>query len=228
MLCALCAFAVNKMKFQKRLCDICRSSFVPWHIKRVHQHNICPACLDLAIARQAELRELAEQCDAFAENSRPDCAAVLNDAQPAEANLRGIVRNEGNAFLDDIKAAARIINPKFTALIIGRASLYIGTLSYLKQDGVAYAVANGIMAADLVTWFIFNILQMPFVGVRFWIEFGIYGTMTSYLLSGDKLFNVPDESEQSYIVILVFLAFGFAKTAWWAVRLFCLDDPAEV
>lgn len=217
------------MKLNKRLCDICRSSFVPWHLKRVHQHNICPACLRLIIERKDEWLEAVDKYPAEPppESTPVPVADDIPYAHLAEENISGIVRNEGNLFLDDIKTAVRIINPKFVTLIVGRAALYIGTLSYFSHEGAAYAVANGIMAADLVTWFIFNILQMPFVGIGFWIEFGIYGTMTSYLLNGKELFDVPDNSEQMCIGILVFLAFGCAKTAWWAGKLFCLDEPCE-
>ncbi|MFA5794161.1 MAG: hypothetical protein WC980_03740 [Candidatus Brocadiia bacterium] len=216
------------MKLNKRLCDICRESFAPWHLKKIRDYNICPACLKLIIERKDEWLEAVDKYPSVSEavDGDGECVPAVVSGT-VESNLMGIVRSEGNIFFDDIRSASRVFSKGFIGVMVTRVSLYVGTFSYFDPQGNAHAFTTGVMAADLVTWVVFNILQLPFVATGFMIEFAIYGLMTAYLISGQKLIDVPDNSEQMCIAILVFLAVGFAKTGWWAAKLFLLDEPCE-
>ncbi|MFH1227890.1 MAG: hypothetical protein V1701_08295 [Planctomycetota bacterium] len=214
------------MKLNKRLCDICREPFFPWHLKQVRRYSICPACLKLIISRKDEWLEAVDKYHPPAP-AAPDCLPVATSGT-TESNLLGIIHSEDNIFLDDIKYASRVFSKGFVGVMAARVLLYVGTFSCLDPQSYTYAMATGVMAADLVTWWIFNVLQLPFVAVGFMVEFAIYGLMTAYLAGGQKLIDLPNDSEQMCIAILVFWAVGFAKTGWWATKMFALGEVAEV
>lgn len=83
---------------------------------------------------------------------------------------------------------------------------------------------NGVILADIVTWFTFNILQMPFVGMRFAAEFMIYGGFVSYLTGTDKLIllNSSLEGEPMALAAFAFVFVGIFKTIFWTTGLFCM------
>jgi hypothetical protein len=83
------------------------------------------------------------------------------------------------------------------------------------------------MTADFVTWFLFNTMQLPFISRAAVLEFLIYGGMTTFLVSEDRLVNIPNEGPPMAYAALAFLATGFAKTTYWGFKVFIFDEMEE-
>jgi hypothetical protein len=205
---------MNKVCFTRQLCSICLQSFSPLKLKRVRNISICAQCLKLIAERQDEWRKVAEH---------PKTINPEESETPNEAGILKVISREGSPFIEDIKAASGAFSKGFIAIVIARVAAYFGGSILFASDEIWLAMLNGAMLADIITWFIFNILQMPFVGMGFASEFIIYGGFMSYLAGTDKLIMLssPLQGEPMALAMLVFMFVGIFKTIFWATGLFC-------
>ncbi|MEK7448422.1 MAG: hypothetical protein AAB019_02950 [Planctomycetota bacterium] len=214
---------MRTISFTKQLCVICHESFFPVYLKKIRRSAICPACFKLITEREDEWRgapiKSGQAAESYLQKSQPE------DAGSPEANLVKIIGEKGTAFLDDIKSAGKTLAPGFVGIVTARASAYLGTAFYLDPAGLPYAILGGIIVADLATWLIFNLLQIPFVGTKFLLEFAIYGGILGYLAQADKLIApLPKEGEPMAVAFLVFFATGVLKTFFWSYRTFIVEQ----
>lgn len=206
----------KSISFKKQLCGICHQSFSPLRLKKKRGMAICPACLKLVMEREYEWRDMAD---------RPQEIQSHNEDRVEESNLIMLIRQKGHAFLDDAKAISRTFTLGLSGVIMTRLGVYLGGSSLLGSQSPWLAMLNGVMMADLVTWVLFNILQLPFVGTGFLLEFIIYGGMLGLLINADKaLFSFPQEGESLAIAFLVFLGVGVIKTTLWCYKIFIVGD----
>lgn len=206
-----------KLRFKKQLCHICLQSFSPIHLVKINLHNICHNCLRLV--------ELSER------NPPPPQCRQESDTEYGidsikQNNLACIIAREGAAFMDQVNQL-NTITPGLIGSIIGRAAIYLPGLLYLNEQSEWYPIISGIMTADFVTWFIFNIMQLPFISKGAVLEFLIYGGITSFLVSQDRLINIPNEGPPMAYAALAFMATSFAKTAYWGVKVFIFEEIEE-
>jgi hypothetical protein len=96
------------MKIAKKLCDICLQSFVPWHLKQVHNHFFCAGCLKL----------LADGKSVRLETS--DSPAPDNPVSGVKANILKVVNDEGEELVREAKASGRTITVGFLTAVLSR------------------------------------------------------------------------------------------------------------
>ncbi len=201
---------VTKVSFKKQLCHICLQSFSPVHLVKVHKHPICHNCLKLV--------ELSES-----NPPPPEQIPMAELDTTRQANIAGIISKEGTVFVDNVKQL-NAITPGLIGTILGRIAIYLPGLLYMDTQNELYPIISGIMTADFVTWFLFNMMQIPFISRTAALEFLIYGGMTIFLVSEDRLINIPNEGPPMAYAALAFLATGFIKTTWWGFKVFIFDE----
>ncbi|MBI4712099.1 MAG: hypothetical protein HY762_02150 [Planctomycetes bacterium] len=189
------------------------------HLKKAGDILVCPSCLKLVLERKDEWRRASERNVPYAE---PAPTAV----KTAETRLVGLLKEKGAPFLEDVTSAGRVLSKEFIGLITVRVALYLPSMTLLDPSGQWYAIIQGVMAGDLVTWFVLSVLQLPLAGVNFAIELSVYSTLTAWLTAGGNLFNTPDDPGLSAMMMLAFLLTGFLKTGWWTTKIFCLDQQS--
>lgn len=199
-----------KVSFKKQLCHICLQSFSPVQLVRVNKHPICHNCLKLV--------ELSES------NPPPPEAIPMAELDTTkQANIAGIIAKEGAAFLDKVKQL-NAITPGLIGTMIGRITVYLPGIMCLKTSSELYPVLNGMMTADFVTWFIFNAIQLPFISRGAVMEFLVYGGMTGFLFSQNRLYNIPADGAAAGMAALAFFFIAFIKTTWWGLKIFMLNE----
>ena len=141
-------------------------------------------------------------------------------------NIAKIISREGAVFVDQVKQL-NAITPQLISAVIARIAVYLPGLLYLNTQNELYPIISGIMTADFVTWILFNTMQLPFISRAAVMEFLIYGGMTTFLVSEDRLLNIPNEGPPMAYAALAFLATGFAKTTYWGFKVFIFDEMEE-
>ncbi len=204
---------LTKVSFKKQLCHICLQSFSPVHLVKVNHHSICHNCLKLV--------ELSES-----NPPPPESIPMAELDTTRQDNIAKIIAREGAVFVDKVKQL-NAITPQLIGGIIARVAVYLPGLIYLDTQNEWYPIISGIMTADFVTWFLFNTMQLPFISRAAVMEFLIYGGMTTFLVSEDRLINIPTEGPPMAYAALAFLATGFIKTTYWGFKVFIFDDMEE-
>lgn len=204
---------LTKVSFKKQLCHICLQSFSPVHLVKVNHHSVCHGCLKLV--------ELSEQ-----NPPPPESIPMAELDTTRQDNIAKIIAKEGAVFIDKVKQL-NTITPQLISSIIARAAVYLPGLLYLDTQNGLYPIISGIMTADFVTWILFNTMQLPFVSRGAVLEFLIYGGMTTLIVSKDRLLNIPTEGPPMAYAVLAFLGAGFAKTAYWGIKVFIYDELEE-
>ncbi|MEW6026699.1 MAG: hypothetical protein AB1599_05350 [Planctomycetota bacterium] len=216
---------LTKVSFKKQLCHICLQSFSPVHLVKVNHHNICHDCLKLVELSESNLPPPPLPRRSESEGG-PETIPMAELDTTRQNNLAKIIAREGTVFIDKAKQL-NAITPGLIGVIFGRIAVYAPGLMYLDQSSEWYPVLSGIMTADFVTWFIFNMMQLPFISRSAVLEFFIYGGMTTILVSNDRLVNIPSEGPPMAYAALAFLGAGFAKTAWWGIKVFIFNELEE-
>ncbi|MBI5779506.1 MAG: hypothetical protein HZA49_08640 [Planctomycetes bacterium] len=201
---------LTKVSFKNQLCHICLQSFSPVHLVRVNNHAICHDCQNLV--------ELSES-----NPPPPESIPMAELDTTKQENIAKIIAREGAVFIDKVKQL-NAITPGLVSAIIARVAVYLPGLLYLDTQNEWYPIISGVMTADFVTWVLFNTMQLPFISRGAVLEFLIYGGMTSFLVSKDRLLNIPSEGPPMAYAALAFLGAGFAKTAYWGLKVFIFDD----
>jgi len=145
-----------------------------------------------------------------------------DDNRSEEFITVGLANQDNNVPVESIAAEIGMgITPKFIGVILLRVVFYAISLFYLDSDGMAYEIIDGIMLADLMTWFLFSIIQLPFKDKKFLIEFCAYGLMISILGAMHKItFILPGKGA----VGLTFLIVAPLKAVYWAYFKMMSDD----
>ena len=204
---------LTKVSFKKHLCHICLESFSPVHLVKIHGHPICRNCQKLV-----ELNE--------SNPPPPESIPMAELDTTRQDNIAKIISREGAVFVDQVKQL-NAITPQLISAVIARIAVYLPGLLYLNTQNELYPIISGIMTADFVTWILFNTMQLPFISRAAVMEFLIYGGMTTFLVSEDRLLNIPNEGPPMAYAALAFLATGFAKTTYWGFKVFIFDEMEE-
>ena len=204
---------LTKVSFKKQLCHICLQSFSPVHLVKVNHHSICHNCLKLV--------ELSEN-----NPPPPESIPMAELDTTKQDNIARIIAREGAVFIDNVKQL-NAITPQLIGTVLARVAVYLPGILYLDTQGELYPIISGIMTADFVTWILFNTMQLPFISRGAVLEFLIYGGMTTFLVSEDRLLNIPNEGPPMAYAALAFLGAGFAKTAYWGLKVFIYDEMEE-
>jgi len=202
---------LTKVSFKRQLCHICLQSFSPVQLVRVNNHAICHDCQKLVELSESNLPV------------PPETIPLAELGTTRQENIAKIIAREGAVFVDKVKQL-NAITPGLVSAIIARVAVYLPGLLYLDARSEWYPIISGVMTADFVTWVLFNTMQLPFISRGAVLEFLIYGGMTSFLVSKDRLVNIPTEGPPMAYAALAFLGAGFAKTAYWGLKVFIFDD----
>lgn len=202
------------ISFKKQLCSVCLQSFLLLHLKKVKDVFICSSCLKLILSKQKDLQSITN-------DSNP--ASSENYTQPEPINLVNLISEKGESLLDDIKTVGKTVTIAFVGLIFARAGIYLGGSFYLDPEAPLTAMLSGAMLADLTTWFIFNILQIPFIGTAFLTEFVIYSLVIGLIAQNNKLY-IPVNGEAIGIACLTAIAVGVGKTIFWAAKMATVNN----
>jgi len=219
---------LTKVSFKKQLCHICLQSFSPVHLVKVNHHNVCHNCLKLVELSESVTPSTYRSAGQLSENNPPppDSIPMAELDTTKQDNIARIIAREGAVFIDNVKQL-NAITPQLISSIIARMAVYLPGLLYLDTQSELYPIISGIMTADFVTWILFNTMQLPFVSRGAVLEFLIYGGMTTLIVSKDRLLNIPSEGPPMAYAALAFLGAGFAKTAYWGLKVFIFDEMEE-
>ncbi len=152
--------------FSKKLCDTCLCSFVPWHLKQIHNRALCPDCLKL----------VADSNDVW-----PGAAGSPVPDNPVKARILQVVKEKGDDFILEAAVSRRIINAGFLAVILGRILLYSVLFPLLESHHIAYYIFKGVIMADFVTWLIIGIMEISLTPGRFAVGFAVNMLIIAYV-----------------------------------------------
>lgn len=193
--------------FQKLACNNCSNLFTPSLLTEVNKMLYCPECLKLTEPKEAGAN-----------------IPIENNTQLENASANNIANQEHKLTENIEEIIGREINLKSIGIILLRIVFYVGGALCLDPEGYAYAIIDGIMLADLVTWLLFSIIQLPFRNKKFLTEFCIYGLMISFLgATGKLVFNF-----QSGGVMPAFMIAGVLKALYWVQHDMLPDDDLKI
>ena len=216
---------LTKVSFKKQLCHICLESFSPVHLVKVHNHPVCHNCLKLVELSESVTPSTYRSAGQLNEQNPPPPEQIpMAELDTTKRdNIADIISKEGAVFIDKVKQL-NAITPGLIGTILGRIVIYLPGLLCLDTQNGLYPIISGIMTADFVTWILFNTMRLPFISRAAVLEFLIYGGMTAFIVSEDRLINIPNEGPPMAYAVLAFLATGFIKTTYWGFKVFIFDE----
>ena len=116
-------------------------------------------------------------------------------------------------------ASLRKVDVTLTYLGLGAKTVgYLLLFSWARNSEMGAGALDGIVAADVFTWFIFSFIEWQYRGFQVCVGLVFEIVLVLVYLSRQSLFGVQDSPEGVAMAILFFMLFACVKTSLYAME----------
>jgi len=103
--------------------------------------------------------------------------------------------------------------------ILAKSGFYLALFLWARGGGTGAAALHGFVAADIVTWIAFSVLEWDVRGFQIGIGAGFQLLVAVLYLARGEIFGAAEGAVEAGLSVLFFILFAAVKSAVWAAEL---------